>query len=159
MSKKIQNAAEQLQNFCLENNLKVATAESCTGGWVSHAIVSLPGSSDWFDCGVVSYSNSAKQNFLHIDEKTLASYGAVSKEVAQDMAQGLLSQCDADMAVAITGIAGPTGGTEDKPVGTVWFAWANRSGGMQTQVHTLTGERNEVREQAVVIALTGFLVE
>lgn len=157
MPEKISQTVKQLADHCLKNNIKVACAESCTGGWVASAIVSEAGSSEWFDCGVVSYSNAAKEKFLGVEPKTLEHYGAVSKEVAQDMALGLLQRCDADMTVAITGVAGPTGGSDDKPVGTVWFAWTKRSGGMQTAHHVFDGDRTSIREQAVLIALQGLM--
>lgn len=137
--------------------MKVACAESCTGGWLAHAIVSEPGSSKWFDCGIVAYSNDAKQKMLGVEQKTLDFYGAVSKEVAQDMAQGLLQRSSADVTIAITGIAGPDGGSDEKPVGTVWFAVATRKGKMQTEHKVFSGDRTSVREQAVKLALEGLI--
>jgi nicotinamide-nucleotide amidase len=148
---------QQLAKQCLENNITVACAESCTGGWLSHAIVTEPGSSKWFDCGLVTYSNESKQKLLGVEKKTLDFYGAVSKEVAQDMAQGLLQRSTADVTVAITGIAGPEGGSDEKPVGTVWLAWVSRKGKMQTAHHVFTGDRTAIREEAVRVALEGLI--
>ncbi len=147
---------QTLEKYCLENNIKVACAESCTGGWLSHAIVSEEGTSHWFDCGLVTYSNEAKQKLLGVEKKTLDFYGAVSKQLAQDMALGLLQRSSADFTVAITGIAGPQGGSEEKPVGTVWLAWAGRKGTMQTAHHVFVGDRTAIREQAVRVALDGL---
>lgn len=157
MTTSFSSQVQILAKFCLEHKLKVACAESCTGGWVSHAIVTEPGSSQWFDCGLVTYSNEAKIKFLGVEQKTLDFYGAVSKEVAQDMAQGLLQRSQADLTVAITGIAGPEGGSEDKPVGTVWIAWASRKGKMKAEHHVFAGDRTAIREQAVRVALEGLI--
>jgi nicotinamide-nucleotide amidase len=148
---------QQLAKQCLEHNITVACAESCSGGWLAHAIVSEPGSSKWFDCGLVTYSNESKQKLLAVETKTLDFYGAVSKEVAQEMAQGLLQRSTAGITVAITGVAGPDGGSDDKPVGTVWLAWATRKGAMQTAHHIFSGDRTAVREQAVKSALEGLI--
>lgn len=157
MTTSFSSQVQILAKQCLEHNIKVAAAESCTGGWLSHAIVSEPGSSQWFDCGLVTYSNEAKQKLLGVEKKTLDFYGAVSKEVAQDMAQGLLQRSTADITVAITGIAGPEGGTDEKPIGTVWLAWATRKGKMQTAHEVFLGDRTAVREQAVKLALEGLI--
>jgi nicotinamide-nucleotide amidase len=148
---------QELGKQCLEHNMFVACAESCTGGWLSHAIVSEAGTSQWFDCGLVTYSNESKQKMLGVEKKTLDFYGAVSKEVAQDMVQGLLQMTGADLTVSITGIAGPDGGSDDKPVGTVWLAWATRKGKMQTAHHVFSGDRTAIREQAVRVALEGLI--
>lgn len=153
MNTDFSHRVEQLATHCLNNNIKVACAESCTGGMLASAFVDLPGSSDWFDCGMVVYSNSAKEQFLGVEAKTLKHYGAVSKEVAQDMAQGLLQRSQANITVAITGIAGPTGGTDEKPVGTVWFAFATRHGTMKTSLQLFTGSRTDIRAKAVDFAL------
>ena len=141
----------------MEHNIYVACAESCTGGWLSHAIVSEPGSSQWFDSALVTYSNESKQKLWGVEKKTLDFYGSVSKEVAQDMAQGLLQRSTAGVVVAITGIAGPEGGSDEKPVGTVWLAWASRKGQMQTAHHLFTGDRTAIREAAVRVALEGLI--
>lgn len=148
---------EQLATHCKTQGLKLACAESCTGGLLSSTFVDIPGSSEWFDCGLVVYSDLAKQKFLGVDPKTIAHYGAVSKEVAQDLAQGLLQRCPANITVAITGIAGPDGGTDEKPVGTVWFAFATRHGGMNTAHHVFLGSRQEIRMQAVNFVIKELL--
>ena len=136
--------------------LKVSTAESCTGGWVSMEITAVAGSSDWFDRGFVTYSNEAKRELLGVDAATLERHGAVSEPVAREMAEGAVRRSGADMAVSITGIAGPGGGTPSKPVGTVCFAWAGKEG---TRAATMRfdGDRESVRRQAVAAALEGLL--
>lgn len=134
----------------------VATAESCTGGWVSEAITAIPGSSSWFDRGFVTYSNAAKQEMLGVKAITLDQFGAVSEETASEMAAGALKNSQAQLSVSITGIAGPDGGSDDKPVGTVWFAWADQNSIISKQ-HIFTGDRASIREQAVITALDGLL--
>lgn len=131
-------------------------AESCTGGGVAHAITAVPGSSAWFGAGFVTYANSAKHKLLAVSAETLNSEGAVSEAVVLQMAKGAAAAAGADMAVAISGIAGPGGGTADKPVGTVWFCWTGPWGDI-TQKHCLSGDRAEVREQAVTICLKQLL--
>jgi len=157
MYEKISQTVKELAEHCLKHNIKVACAESCTGGWVSHAIVSEAGSSDWFDWGIVSYSNEAKQSLLGVELESLETLGAVSKEVAQDMALGMLQPSKADITVAITGVAGPSGGTDEKPVGLVWFAFASRKGGTKTQSHIFEGDQTQRREQAVLVAPQGLI--
>ncbi len=131
----------------------MATAESCTGGLVAAACTSLAGSSDWFERGVVSYSNAAKTELLGVPAELIACHGAVSAEVARAMAAGVLARSPATFTVAITGIAGPGGGSIDKPVGTVWLATATRNGGAEATLLQATGDRDEVRRQSVVRAL------
>lgn len=138
----------------------VATAESCTGGWLAKAITDIPGSSAVFGYGVVSYSNGAKASLLGVDAGTLEKHGAVSAEVVAEMANGALGLSAADMAVAVSGVAGPSGGSKDKPVGTVWFAWAwkGRVGvKTETQCMHFTGDRDTVRRQTVMGALHGLI--
>jgi nicotinamide-nucleotide amidase len=134
----------------------LATAESCTGGWVAMACTALAGSSDWFERGFVTYSNAAKQESLGVREQTLRRHGAVSEETAREMAAGALRHSRAQAALAITGIAGPTGGTPAKPVGTVCFAWAHGSK-MQSETRRFDGDRESVRRQSVAHALEGLL--
>lgn len=153
MAENFSDNVTQLAAHCIKNGIKLACAESCTGGLLASTFVDVPGSSEWFDCGLIVYSDAAKQKLLGVDPKTLAHYGAVSKEVAQDLAQGLLQRSMANITVAITGIAGPTGGTDEKPVGTVWFAFASRHGAMKTAHHVFLGSRAEVRRQAVEFAI------
>jgi nicotinamide-nucleotide amidase len=137
--------------------LLVATAESCTGGLVAGAITSIAGSSEWFDRGFVTYSNDAKRDLLDVDESVLRAQGAVSEATAVAMAQGALRRSDAMLAVAITGIAGPGGGTPEKPVGMVCFAWASERGATIRRTHQLGGNRAEVRQASVAIALRGLI--
>ena len=143
----------------VEEKLTLATAESCTGGWVAKAVTDVAGSSACFGYGVVSYSNDAKMRLLNVPESTLAEHGAVSEAVVRAMVGGALRISDADVAVAVSGIAGPTGGTEDKPVGTVWFAWARltQEGPVtDTECVVFDGSREDVRRQSVLHALTGI---
>lgn len=135
----------------------VTTAESCTGGGVAEAITRIPGSSRWFEVGFVTYSNHAKARLLGIDEGVLASVGAVSQAVVEQMAAGALQESQADWSVAVSGIAGPDGGSDEKPVGTVWFAWAGDEGAIATRKMQFSGDRLAVRSQSVVIALEGLL--
>lgn len=137
--------------------LRVTVAESCTGGLVAGAITSVAGSSDWFDVGYVTYSNAAKAALLGVPEATLATHGAVSEETARAMAEGALSKSGADLAVAVTGIAGPSGGTPSKPVGTVCFAWAGKGGAVEAATRRFGGDRAAVRAASVRCALEGLL--
>ncbi len=135
----------------------LAVAESCTGGWIAKAVTDVPGSSGWFDCGFVTYSNTAKSALLGVSEATLASHGAVSAETVAEMAAGVLERSLADVAIAVSGIAGPDGGAPDKPVGTVFLAWALRYGASWTERRCFDGSRDEVRLQSVTAALQGVL--
>ena len=137
--------------------LQVATAESCSGGWIAKALTDVPGSSGCFAYGIVSYSNEAKQSLLGVSGETLEQFGAVSEQVVREMAQGALKLSGADFAVAVSGIAGPEGGSADKPVGTVWFAWAVRSGEVQVKQCLLDGDREAVRAGTVALALKKLL--
>ena len=135
----------------------LALAESCTGGWAAQCVTAIPGSSAWFDRGFVTYSNAAKQEMLGVPADTINSYGAVSQETARAMALGALRYSRADIAAAITGIAGPDGGSADKPVGTVCLAWATRNGRILDVVERFSGDREAVRRQSVNTALSGLL--
>lgn len=135
----------------------LAIAESCTGGWIAKIITDVPGSSGWFDRGFVTYSNAAKADLLGVREVTIAQHGAVSAEVVAEMAAGALERSPADLVIAVSGIAGPEGGTPDKPVGTVYLAWALRGGPVQTEIRHFSGNRDEVRLEAVAAALQGVL--
>ena len=139
-----------------ERSLLLVTAESCTGGWVAMAATAIPGSSDWFERGYVVYSNAAKREELGVSEDALERHGAVSEETAREMAAGALKNGRGHVALAITGVAGPAGGTPDKPVGTVCFAWA-RGGKMVSETRRFEGDRESVRRQSVVRALQGVL--
>ncbi len=138
-----------------EKGLMLATAESCTGGGVAHAVTAVAGSSQWFERGFVTYTNIAKQEMLGVRAQTLARFGAVSEETVREMAQGALNRSCADIALSVSGIAGPGGGSEAKPVGTVWFGWMVRGGQPRACCRQLHGDRGQVREQAVAIALKG----
>lgn len=134
----------------------LVTAESCTGGWIAKCLTDIPGSSDWFDCGLVVYSYEAKQGLLGVRPQTLEEYGAVSRETAIEMVSGALVSSGASVAVAVTGIAGPGGGSVDKPVGTVWVAWKRRGGYAHAQVFHFEGDREAVRRRTVGKALAGI---
>jgi nicotinamide-nucleotide amidase len=139
------------------NAQRLATAESCTGGWVAQALTAIAGSSAWFERGFVTYANEAKQEMLGVSAEMLAAHGAVSEATAVAMATGALQHSHADWAVAITGIAGPDGGTADKPVGTVCFAWADSRGGCASETCRFAGDRREIRAKSVAHALNGVL--
>ncbi|MBI5938217.1 MAG: nicotinamide-nucleotide amidase [Betaproteobacteria bacterium] len=149
--------ATQLGEALLAKCWRLATAESCTGGWVAQAVTAIAGSSNWFDRGFVSYSNEAKQDMLGVQAATLAAHGAVSEAVVREMVEGALARSRADLALAISGVAGPAGGTAEKPVGTVWLAWGRRDGVCTAQRFHFEGDRAEVRHQSVVVALQGVL--
>lgn len=134
----------------------LVTAESCTGGWIAKVVTDIAGSSAWFDCGMAVYSYEAKQALLGVRPQTLEEHGAVSRETAIEMVSGALVHSGATMAVAVTGIAGPGGGTEDKPVGTVWIAWKRRGGYPQAEVFAFDGDRDAVRRRTVAEALRGL---
>lgn len=134
----------------------LATAESCTGGLIAAHCTDLAGSSQWFERGFVTYSNAAKTELLGVDAALLASQGAVSEAVVRAMAQGALAHSNAQVAVAVTGVAGPTGGSTDKPVGTVWLAWATAQG-VDSELHCFAGDRAAVRNATVHHALLGLV--
>jgi nicotinamide-nucleotide amidase len=140
-----------------KRRLKLATAESCTGGWIAQTVTSVPGSSAWFDRGFVTYSNEAKQELLGVRSRTLSRHGAVSRETANEMAAGALARSRAQVSIAVTGVAGPGGGTKAKPVGTVCVAWARRRGAMESVTRHFPGGRERVRRQSMVFALQGLL--
>ena len=135
---------------------RVVTAESCTGGWIAKAMTGVAGSSDWFDSGMVAYSYEAKQALLGVRPQTLESQGAVSRETVIEMVSGALVHSGASVAVAVTGIAGPGGGSTDKPVGTVWIGWKRRGGYTRAELFHFDGDRDAVRRQTVAAALRGL---
>jgi len=149
--------AEQVAAAAQQRRLMLVTAESCTGGWIAKALTDLPGSSAWFDAGVVTYSYGAKEALLGVNPRTLERTGAVSEETALEMVSGALARFGAGMAVAVTGIAGPTGGTPDKPVGTVWISWKRRGGYAHATLFHFAGDREAVRRQTVAAALNGVI--
>ena len=148
----------QLASVLSERNIKLATAESCSGGWIAKACTDLPGSSAWFEATVVTYSNAAKMNILGVDELLLQQHGAVSQEVVEAMLkQSLLKIPAADIVIAVSGIAGPDGGTTDKPVGTVWIGWQLRDYPPQIQCFNFEGGREAIRRATVAEAIQGAL--
>lgn len=153
----LENLAQELGSALLARGEWLAVAESCTGGWLAQSVTAIAGSSGWFDRGFVTYSNAAKVDMLGVPETTLDRHGAVSEATARAMVQGVLAHSRADWAVAITGIAGPSGGSPEKPVGTVCFAWAAKDGGCEAQTCHFAGDRGTVREQSVRHALSGLL--
>ena len=156
----LEKLATAVVNDLANSGKAVATAESCTGGWIAKSITDIPGSSAVFGYGVVSYSNGAKESILGVKNATLEEHGAVSEQVVKEMVDGVLHLSGADIAVAVSGIAGPDGGTDDKPVGTVWFAWAVRDGAhalIDTSCEHFSGDRELVRELTVAHALQGVL--
>ena len=149
----VADSCRQLAALLLQRQLKLATAESCTGGMIAAACTDLAGSSEWFERGLVTYSNEAKNEMLGVDAALIATHGAVSEPVACAMAAGALQHSRAQVSVAVTGIAGPGGGSDAKPVGTVWFAWA-LPGRVTSEVRRFDGDRAAVRNAAVQHALT-----
>lgn len=157
MTERLDELAQELGQRLRAAGRTLATAESCTGGWVAKVVTDVSGSSAWFDRGFVTYSNDAKQQMLGVSAAAIGNHGAVSEEVALAMAQGALEHSRADVAVAITGVAGPGGGTERKPVGTVCFAWVLTGRTPETRRARFTGDREVVRRQAVRLALERLL--
>lgn len=149
--------AEQLGLCLTAKGLKLASAESCTGGWLAKIITDIPGSSAWFTGSVVSYSNEAKQSLLGVKQSTLNEYGAVSGETVLEMSDGVFTFTDADVAVSISGIAGPDGGSEDKPVGLVWLSWGKRDKTVFAHPFNFSGDRQAVRKQSIKQALNSLL--
>ncbi len=149
--------AEDLGRRLTRKKAFLAVAESCTGGLITKHITDVAGSSGWFERGLVVYSNQAKQDLLGISPDLLAQFGAVSRECVEAMARGLLVMTPADWAVAVTGIAGPGGGSPEKPVGLVWLAWEQRGGKVESAVLQLAGSREQIREAAAAAALAGLL--
>jgi len=157
MDAALESLAAELGSRLLARGEVLATAESCTGGWVAQCVTAIAGSSAWFDRGFVTYSNDAKLDMLGVGRKTLARHGAVSEPVAIEMAQGALRHSRAQWALAISGVAGPSGGTVEKPVGTVCFAWAGGDGTVACETRHFAGDREAVRRASVENALHGLL--
>ena len=156
MDNELFEIAQQLGQLLKSKEKKIATAESCTGGWIAQTITEVSGSSAWFDRGFVTYSNAAKIQMLGVSAETLDQYGAVSAQTAAEMVTGALAHSDSDCAIAVTGIAGPDGGTTEKPVGTVYIAWAYHNQEAKVVQQKLTGDRHQIRRQTVKIALEGL---
>ncbi len=149
--------AQRVGEALKAQHLILVTAESCTGGWIAKTVTDIAGSSDWFDCGLAAYSYEAKQALLGVRPQTLEQSGAVSRETVLEMVSGALVHSGASISVAVTGIAGPGGGTPDKPVGTVWIAWKRRGSYPRAEVFHFDGDREAVRRQTVAIALKGLV--
>lgn len=149
--------AQLLAGLCLKTSTKLVTAESCTGGGLAEILTRIPGSSAWFERGYITYSNAAKHELLAVPAKTLESFGAVSEETAAAMAKGAVEHSHAGLGVSITGIAGPEGGTEEKPIGTVCFGWYSLSGEGNTTRIQFDGDRIKVREQSCLLAVQGLI--
>lgn len=148
---------ERLATVLVKQEAVMTTAESCTGGWIAKTLTDRPGSSAWFEYGFVSYGNNAKADLLQVDGQLIEREGAVSEAVAAAMVTGALARSGAQYGLAVTGVAGPEGGTADKPVGTVWFAWVGQGQTPITARHQFDGDRDTVRRQTVTTALTGIL--
>lgn len=157
MDNQIYVLAERAGRLLARHKILLVTAESCTGGWIAEAITAVAGSSVWFERGFVSYSNQAKQDMLGVSADTLNRCGAVSEEVALEMARGAIQRSKGHISIAVSGIAGPDGGTADKPVGTVWIAWGQKLGHAEAEVFLFSGDRQAVREQTVIRALQGLI--
>ena len=149
--------AQLLAELCLNTSMKLVTAESCTGGRLAEILTRIAGSSAWFERGYITYSNAAKQELLAVPAETLESFGAVSEETAAAMAKGAIKHSHAELGVSITGIAGPDGGTEEKPVGTVCFGWYSLSEGGNTARIQFAGNRIKVRDQSCLLAMQGLI--
>lgn len=145
--------SQQLGDLLQAVGLLMVTAESCTGGWIGQMITAVPGSSAWYDRGFITYSNLAKQQMLGVQPVTLARHGAVSEQIAREMALGAIKMSQAQVAVAVTGIAGPEGGSQEKPVGTVCFAWVIKNQLTRSQTCLFMGDREAIRRQSVATGL------
>lgn len=151
----LSEAGDQLANVLIDKKQTIATAESCTGGWVAKVLTDRAGSSSYLLAGIVTYSNDAKKELLGVTDASLQGHGAVSDPVVREMVAGALATTGADVAVAISGVAGPDGGSDEKPVGTVWFAWGRSPADTEAVVEYFKGDRDLVRRQAVLFALQG----
>ncbi len=151
--KELESLSAELGALLIEKNYFFTTAESCTGGWVGQSLTSVPGSSSWYGCGFITYSNIAKRKILDVSKDTLISHGAVSQEVVEEMVNGALKKSKANLGVAISGIAGPGGGTAERPVGTVCLAWKLNDLPASSVTEVFEGSREEVRFKSVSKAL------
>lgn len=149
--------AQQLGECLTAKAVKLATAESCSGGWIAKTITDLPGSSQWFEGAIVCYSNESKHELLGVSTKTIEEFGAVSGDTVLEMTDGLFAHTAADVVVSVSGIAGPDGGSEDKPVGTVWLCWGKRDKTSLAHEYHFEGDREAVRLQSVEAALMAVL--
>jgi len=153
----LKGLAEELAACMKSKGLKLALAESCTGGWLAKIITDIPGSSEWFSGSVVCYSNESKMSLLGVSENTLNEFGAVSSDTVMELTDGLFSHTDADVAVSVSGIAGPDGGTDDKPVGLVWLCWGKRDKSAYAKPFNFDGNREDVRKQSIAQAFNNLL--
>ncbi len=156
MRPELENSARELAELLQQTGMRLATGESCTGGWISQLLTSIPGSSAWFEGAIVSYSNDMKHNLLGVPRGQLDQYGAVSQPVVESMARGLVKTLNVPLSVSVSGIAGPDGGSDEKPVGTVWIGWCFDHQ-VSSERFLFTGDRTHVREQAVLAALGGLI--
>lgn len=154
--RQLHEIAREVGEILSSHGQTLATAESCTGGWIGKTLTDVAGSSSWFDCGITAYSYEAKEALLGVRPETLLRHGAVSEATVLEMVSGALTHSGASVAVAVTGIAGPAGGTHDKPVGTVWVAWKRRGGYPTMQLFAFDGDRDAVRRHTVMAALLGL---
>ena len=157
MDGQIYDLAERVGRALESRGVMIATAESCTGGWIAEAITMVPGSSAWFERGFVTYTYISKREMLGVGGDTLETHGAVSEDVVREMAEGAIARSHAQVAVAVSGVAGPGGGSPEKPVGTVCFAWSIRRGATETSTQHFDGDRESVRRQSVLFALSRVL--
>ena len=153
----LKTISQKIAKQCLEKNIFLVTAESCTGGLLSAIFTEIPGSSKWFDRGYVTYSNNAKIKILGVSEKRLKKFGAVSQEIANEMSLGALKQSEANLSISVTGIAGPEGGTKNKPVGTVFFAIAKQNKVLFEHKANFTGSREGIRRESILFLLNKLL--
>lgn len=156
ITEQVLNLSAQLGEKLMARNWQITCAESCTGGGIGYAITSAPGSSNWFQRGFITYSNPAKQKLVGVQKDTLESFGAVSQQVVQQMARGAIDAADANVAVAVSGVAGPGGGSEEKPVGLVWFGFVIDSEIIEEH-QIFSGDRSQIREKTIVFALEKIL--
>ena len=155
--KQLYELAERVGKALKAKSMMMASAESCTGGWIAQAVTAVPGSSAWFERGFVTYTYISKREMLGVKPETLEQFGAVSEQTVREMAQGAIERSHAQVSVAVSGTAGPSGGTPQKPVGTVCIAWAGPDGEVASETQLFSGNREAVRRQAVARALEGVL--
>lgn len=153
----LQHLARQVGIALTQHELMLTSAESCTGGWLGQTITSVAGSSAWYERGFITYATISKHEMLGVSTATLEQYGVVSEQTAREMAEGSIARSHAQVAIAITGIAGPEGGTPEKPIGMVCFAWALKDGLARSETRHFSGDREAVRRQSVAVALQGII--
>ena len=157
MDEELYRLAVRVGRELKKHGLMLATAESCTGGWIGQAVTMVPGSSEWFERGFITYTYISKREMLGVKPGSLAKHGAVSEQVVREMAQGAIGRSHAQISVAVSGVAGPGGGTPEKPVGTVCVAWSSKRGGVRAETRRFRGDRDTVRRRCVAYALRGVL--